>query len=119
MPAANCPSFENCEAILCPLDVKPCTEWYPGEPICIRRDFRSISWIRTQRRINKVACSSDYFFNIPMLQIIERVHRGLVGANPERVTGAAKRWIMARQRAQKGLATAWAKDEIPLLPLKD
>ena len=81
----KCPSFEDCEALLCPLDESlPDAVWYPDEEICNRRDRDRPKWIRIQRKIKRLRPNySDSYFTVEMLSNIRRVTRQVTGINPD------------------------------------
>ena len=80
----RCPSFEGCSASLCPLDKGVGTYcWYPDEPICSFRQFQRLDWVRKQRLIAKRHGSIDRYFTVKMLQEIQRVRKGIKGADPD------------------------------------
>ena len=67
----KCLNFDKCTAPLCPLDVgSKEIVWYPDETICIDKEFRNLSWVKTQRRLTKSGRKG--FFNIEMLVVIRR-----------------------------------------------
>jgi hypothetical protein len=81
----NC--FDNCEVPLCPLDCHEKAQWFPDEAICNSRAIARPSWIKTQRKIQKLFSkghiTNEECFTIPMLQGIQRVGKGLHGMKPE------------------------------------
>jgi len=98
-----CPKYDGCDVPLCPLDqpedlVKH--TWYPDEPICSRRKYARLSWIRTQRRIAKLQRGPETgYFTKPMLDVLNRVHKQVRGANPD-MEKSESRWFRARARAK-------------------
>ena len=52
----RCSKVERCNAPLCPLDTESlefCV-WYPGEEICSNREFSSLEFIKTQKKISRI-----------------------------------------------------------------
>jgi len=78
----KCRFFENCEAPLCHLDESlPDAVWYPDEEICHGRN--KPFWVRTQRRIRKVANENAGYFTVEMLSNIKAVRKGIKGIDPD------------------------------------
>jgi len=107
MNKVNCPKFEDCSAPLCPLDETSIKNgiFYPDEEICQRRDFQTLDWIQKQKAIVRARAPNDKFFNIPMLEAITRVQKGITGIDPNQALDKAKQaernWIIARQKSPK------------------
>lgn len=91
----ECPSYEECRAPLCPLgEGSKDVTWIPGEQICICKVFRSLPWIRMQRRLERKGKKG--FFNIEMLVLMKRVTDG-IDPNTKRTPEA---WIKRRERGR-------------------
>lgn len=80
----KCPSFEGCEAPLCPLDenLELCL-WYPDEDICCKRG--APCWVKNQRKIVKIVGRDNAvgFFDIARLRQLKIVRKGIRGKNPD------------------------------------
>jgi len=78
---------DNCEAPLCPLDCHEKAQWLPDEAICNSKTVPRPSWVKTQRKIQKLFAKGLIMdaecFTIPMLQGMKRVGKGLHGRKPE------------------------------------
>jgi hypothetical protein len=98
-----CPSFDGCEATLCPLDPS-CGAgaiWYPDEPVCnAHRMKRLHPWIKIQRRIAKKHCDPNRFFTVRMLESIKDVHGTLKGLDPNG-RQSEEAWIQSRLKARR------------------
>jgi len=81
----ECPSFEGCEAPLCPLDEGLSdAAWYPDEDICVSRKFPSLHWLKRQKRLRKYkAPASNGYFTKEMLENMRRCSSGTKGINPD------------------------------------
>jgi len=101
MNKINCPSFENCDAPLCPLDPSSLANgvFYGDEEICRAKKFQSVRWIRTQKKIAKLGLTvDDGFFTVGMLTSIRAVTKNLKGADPDDFDSEQK-WL--RHRLEK------------------
>lgn len=84
----NCPSFENCEAMLCPLDKDiKLRVWYPDEPICGRKDYQNIEWLKKQKEIAKKVLVKGNYFNLEIIQAIKKIDLLTEGINPNIIDG--------------------------------
>lgn len=93
MTSINCKHYDNCAAPICPMDEDSLTGiWYPDEEICQSRQFATLDWIRKQKLIARKHGSVDGFFSVAMLQALERVNKGITGANPDEPDSEAK-WV--------------------------
>lgn len=108
-PRIDCPrAEEGCSCQLCPeelaLDTHSRPFWYPDEPICNRRDYQRIPWIRNQKRIARAATLFDRYFTVEMLQAVTQVRRGIAGVSPDQPVTQAREaeaaWIADRQRSR-------------------
>ncbi len=82
MPTSDCKHL-NCEAPLYPMEEQNFHHiWFRNEGICRRRDFQSLSWIKKQKLMAKKNTSSEGFFTVEMLNVIQRVNKGIVGVAP-------------------------------------
>jgi len=64
----KCPHFESCDAPLCPEDPNnKLRSWFRDEPICKRRDYSSINWIKKQKRMAKSSKHLDTYYYVEML----------------------------------------------------
>ena len=80
----TCTLFENCLAPLCPLDTVSLKGiWYPDEEICRSRSQGGRPWIRSQRRIAKVASHGAGYFTIEMLSRLVVIRKGITGLDPD------------------------------------
>lgn len=101
MTAEQCKLFEECEALLCPLDEnsKKHGFWYADEDICRARKFQGLPWVKKQKRIAKLGLTcDDGFFTVEMLEAIQAVTRNLKGADPDDF-GSEEKWL--KHRAEK------------------
>ena len=50
----ECPSFEGCNASLCPLEESSLKNgiWYPDDEICKNQKFNQLEWIKRQRELS-------------------------------------------------------------------
>lgn len=102
----QCPSFNSCEAPLCPLhDGLDDAVWYPDEPICGSIKHKQ-PWIKKQRKIRKYTTDPDRgYFTVNMLQAITKVQKGIKGINPE-YDASPDVWATARKSKQKPTPTS-------------
>jgi len=125
MTSPKCPRFNNCGAMLCPMDeFLEHRSWYVDEEICTRRDFQNLDWIRKQKRIAKIkSVPNDKYFTAEMLQAIRHVRKGIEGINPdqplEKSHLAERRWIdekdgrvIAEQKVKPRRVVAKEKDNL-------
>jgi hypothetical protein len=99
----NCRLYYECTAQLCPLDNNSLNDclWYPDGQVCRSRKFSRLSWLKTQKKIAKLKLSPDIgFFTVDMLELINRVSRGIKGANPDKPC-SKDRWLEQRKKAQR------------------
>lgn len=86
MTPEECPSWEGCSAPLCPLEPLTDSQWFPDEDICHSRVITKTSWIKTQRKIQRLflkgRIDSETCFTIPALGEIKAV-RHPKGIRPE------------------------------------
>ena len=89
----ECNYFDSCEAPLCPMDQNSLENgiWYPGEGICRVREFASLNWIQKQKEVNKKS-SEDYYFSVPMLEKLDKIKKGVIGADPNNTKSEAN-WM--------------------------
>lgn len=106
-PRIECPhAEEGCHCQLCPeelaLDKHSHPIWYPDEPICNRRKYQRLPWIRNQKRIARVGAPSDRYFTVDMLDAVVQVRKGIVGVSPDQTYShpceAEAIWIAERNR---------------------
>jgi hypothetical protein len=80
----GCTLFDACLAPLCPLDqVSLKGIWYPDEEICRSRAQGGRPWIRSQRRIAKVASHGAGYFTLEMLSRLVVIRKGITGLDPD------------------------------------
>ena len=126
-PSDHCPGctlFESCFAPLCPLDpVSLKGIWYPDEEICRSRSQGGRLWIRSQRRIAKVAGHGAGYFTLGMLDRLVVIRKGITGLDSDAVEEPQLgRWLAdhperrgmseekkARLRQQAQAARFWEK----------
>ena len=106
MPSSDCKHFETCQAPLCPMGEQKqnCNHiWYHDEAICKAKEFQSLRWIQKQKLIAKKHGSVEGFFTVEMLNAIERVSKGIVGAEPDvpLEKRADLKWIKDLRAAQR------------------
>lgn len=60
--------------------------------------FQTLEWIKKQKLIAKKYGSTDGFFNLKMLNVIQHVQKGINGANPDLPLSskADDKWISER-----------------------
>ena len=94
----TCTLFESCLAPLCPLDPASLKGiWYPDEDICRSRAQGGRPWIRSQRRIAKVAAHGAGYFTLEMLSRLVVIRRGITGLDPDLAEEAQLRaWFQKR-----------------------
>ena len=94
----TCTLFESCLAPLCPLDSASLKGiWYPEEEICRSRAQGGRPWIRSQRRIAKVAGHSAGYFTLEMLIRLVVIRKGITGLDPDLAEEAQLRaWFQKR-----------------------
>jgi len=94
----TCTLFESCLAPLCPLDPASLKGiWYPDEEICRSRSQAGRPWIRSQRRIGKVAGHNAGYFTIEMLSRLVVIRKGITGLDPDLSEEAQLRaWFLKR-----------------------
>ena len=101
----GCTLFESCFAPLCPLDPLSLKGiWYPDEEICRSRSQGGRPWIRSQRRIAKVACHGAGYFTLEMLDRLVVIRKGITGLDPDLAEEAQLRaWFQKRpERRERG-----------------
>lgn len=82
MNVEECPSFEKCEAPLCPLyEDNKYSVWYPDEDICNK--IGRPAWVKIQRKIKKRVIDRDSHYTIEMIESIGRVTPKTRGLDPE------------------------------------
>ena len=94
----GCTLFESCFAPLCPLDPLSLKGiWYPDEEICRSRSQGGRPWIRSQRRIAKVAGHGAGYFTLEMLDRLVVIRKGITGLDPDLAEEAQLRaWFQKR-----------------------
>lgn len=99
----GCTLFESCFAPLCPLDpVSLKGIWYPDEEICRSRSQGGRPWIRSQRRIAKVAGHGAGYFTLEMLSRLVVIRKGITGLDPDLAEEAQLRaWFQKRPDRQE------------------
>jgi len=71
---AECGNIDRCIAPLCPYDEDAHKRiWYPGEPICIKRQVPR--WVRIQRKVAKRAKTPGLYFILSDLEAMQVVVR--------------------------------------------
>jgi|WetSurMetagenome_2_1015567.scaffolds.fasta_scaffold464103_1 hypothetical protein len=80
---------DRCSAPLCPSRPDHGETWFPDEPICKKHDFTRVKFIRTQRRIRRVALLREQSFTREMLERVVVVRKGIRGLMPGRARKAA------------------------------
>lgn len=100
-PSTHCPTctlFESCLAPLCPMDPASLNGiWYSDEEICRSRSQGGHPWIRSQRRIAKVAGHGAGYFTLEMLNRLVLIRKGITGLDPDLSEEAQLRaWFQKR-----------------------
>jgi hypothetical protein len=112
----SCTLFESCLAPLCPLDPLSLKGiWYPDEEVCRSRSQGGRSWIRSQRRIAKVAGHSAGYFTLEMLSRLVVIRKGITGLDPDLAEEAQLRaWFQKRPERGERCADSQAARSLHL-----
>ncbi len=111
MNLEDCPSYENCDAPLCPLyEFKELSVWYPDEDIC-NKIGRPI-WVKKQRRIQKRATDRDSHYTIEMLEAIYGVSKATRGLDAE----GKRSEVVFLKRRSKGRTTTTIGKFVKTMP---
>ena len=96
---SSCPSFEGCKAPLCPLDksLYQGAIWYTDEDVCATKEFRSLNWVRKQRKLKKARRKG--FFNLEMLEALG--NKTVDGIDPDS-NQTVEAWVRERTRRRVG-----------------
>lgn len=109
MEAKDCPKFDICSAILCPLNFPERYTWYPSDEICKNRDYFNLDWIKNQKKIAKKAKDESKYFTFQMLNRNCRITKGIIGLDQEKDEGfQLKKWLTLHP-AQKKMSLAQRK----------
>lgn len=109
MEAKDCPRYETCSALICPLNFHKEYIWYPGDEICKNKDYSNLDWIKNQKKIAKKTKDGSKYFNFQMLNRNCRVTKGIIGLDPEKEEGLQlKKWL-ALHPTQKKMSLAQRK----------
>ena len=103
----ECPSFEGCNASLCPLEEGSLKNgiWYPEEEICKNQKVNKLDWIKTQRKLSRKAMP-DFYFNYQMLSHKFRVCKRIKGLNPFKPNDPQQtRWFKIHPKLKKQILT--------------
>ena len=96
----ECPSFEGCNASLCPLEESSLETgiWYPDEEICKNQKVNHTDWIKRQRKLSRRAVP-DFYFTYEMLKHKFVIRTGIKGLDPNKPesqeTTELKEWFKA------------------------
>lgn len=103
VPIEDCPSFDKCDAPLCPLDTRLKDRiWYADESVCNSRKFGKHRWIQKQRSIAKRQTKSWLDRPITYQELFDSSRQRRV--SPERKLHLAKVLEKARQARLKNAA---------------
>lgn len=102
----ECPSFEKCEAPLCPLDDNVNDGiWYPDESICKAWGMSmKYPWIRMQKKIARTTRDQSKYYLLRMLKQNCIVGRGMVGLDPDKERSEEwqlERWLNAHPQKKE------------------
>ena len=97
----NCPSYDGCDAPLCPLDAQSLAHgtWFPDEEICGAHGQRT-RWITMQRSIaRKTTDRRRGFFTVGMLSSMWKALPGVRGIDPNspHAEEDERTWIAGRR----------------------
>ncbi len=84
MEAKECPRYETCSALICPLNFHKEYIWFPDDEICRNPDYSKLRFIRNQKKIAKKAKDKSKYFNFQMLNRNCRITKGITGLDPEK-----------------------------------
>ena len=81
----ECPSFEGCNASLCPLEESSLETgiWYPDEEICKNQKVNHTDWIKRQRKLVRRAMP-NFHFTYQMLSHKFRVCKRIKGLDTDK-----------------------------------
>jgi len=103
----DCPSYEGCEAPLCPLDTNslPHAIWYVDEPVCPSLKYRQ-HFVLMQKKIVKHRAKASKqndigYFTVKMLNSIKSVSPNIKGIVPESKQ-TPNGWIRKRTTQRRG-----------------
>jgi len=116
----ECKRYDTCSAPLCPMDDQSLQNgiWYPDEEICHNQAYRSLTWIKNQKKIAKKACpvgigprkkgydsygvgsygagAMDRYFTLKMLDRNIVIRKGIEGLDPDHDEAyQLRRWLKA------------------------
>ena len=101
----ECRWFDSCKAPLCPMQENTLKDevWYPDEKVCCLGKFKTLPWIKKQKKIAKLRLTADDgFFTVKMLEAIYAVTRALKGADSNKLN-SEKKWLKRRFQNSAGL----------------
>ena len=102
----DCPSFDTCEAPLCPLDANRDERvWFSHEPICKGRAGSGVQFVITQRKM-VAKKKKPGFFTVPMLDRRIRVTDAMVGIDPDYEKAELEKKINRWMELRPGLSAA-------------
>ena len=99
----QCRHYDTCSAPLCPLDESSLERgvFYLDEEVCSRRGMPT--WVGKQRKLAKVAAKTKSpdsgFFSVRMLEAIQKIGRGVRGADPAD-SDSEEKWLKERRHSQ-------------------
>ena len=106
MTDERCRLFEDCLAPLCPLDRSSLKGiWYADEEICRSRAQGGRPWIRSQRRIAKVADHGAGYFTLEMLCRLVVIRKGITGLDPDLAEESQLRAWFQKRPERRGLSS--------------
>ena len=93
-----CPYFEGCNAPICPVENTGKAYWYPHEPICKHKGFKTSRLIENQKAIQKLKSAKDTYFTLDMLGMNLKIREGLKGLDGEFSLKKERRWLIKERR---------------------
>jgi hypothetical protein len=82
----TCRQYGSCKAPICAKDNSFNTAvWYPGEDICISREYGNSPWRIKQKRIKSLNMKTkvEGLFTVEWLRSIKKIQRGIKGLPSE------------------------------------
>ena len=99
MNPEDCPLFDNCECLLCPLEVDSNQVWYSEDEICKNPDFHIIG--NSMKKLKKKGASG--YFTLQMLNRGFIVRKGTEGIDPDLPDSIKDPWKEYQEREKTWL----------------
>lgn len=85
----DCKFYEDCSAPICPMTEDNSQYiWYPDEDICRNKTYADCQWIKTQKKIQKVATNVETYYTMKMLNRNIVVKDSITGLDPDKIEGS-------------------------------